>query len=118
LRAPARNQQAQPAARQRQQHALDQRLAEQAPRVRAQRGPDRKLARPADRTREQQVADVHARYEQHEPDRAQQQQQRQPDLANHLLLERHEARAVASIGVGIGGGQIPHHPVEIGLRLP
>ena len=92
-------------------------MAEQAPLARAQRGANGEFACPAGRAREQQIADIHARDQQHEPDRAQQHPQDRPDITDQSFLERDERRAIASVGLGIGVGESPHHSVQIGLRL-
>ena len=71
------------AAGEREQHALDQRLRDDLPPRRADRQAHRGLAAARDRAREQQVGDVGARDQQHEPAHAEQDLQAAPVLLLH-----------------------------------
>jgi hypothetical protein len=66
-----------------QQDALDERLDDDVAARRADREPDRGLAAPGDRAGEQQVGDVGARDEQHQPAHAKQKLQAAPVLLLH-----------------------------------
>ena len=73
------------------QRVRSQRLA---PSASAHRG----LVRSRRRADEQQVGDVGARDQQHEPDRAHQHQQRRPGAADRPLADRHQPEARVRIG--------------------
>ena len=75
------------------QHALHQQLTQQPPALRAERGPHRDLALPRGAAREEQVGDVRARDEQHEPDGGHEHEQGGPDVGDHLLLKRNQTHA-------------------------
>ena len=66
-----------------------------------ERAPPPRAIAPVART-QQQVGDVGAGDEQHEPDRAHQHQQRRPGAADRALANRHEPQARVRIGVGVG----------------
>jgi len=90
---PAGQQGAGSPARQRQDHALDQRLADEPPARRAERGPNRQLPLARGRPGEHQVGDVGAGDEQHERHGAEDDENRPPGAADHLLHQRHHRRA-------------------------
>ena len=68
--------------------ALRDQLRDQAPPARAEREPDLQLLLTAERAGEQQVADIRAGDQQHEGDRAEQQQQRLPRIADERVAEK------------------------------
>ena len=72
LRAPRRQEHAEHAAHHGERGALGQELANQPPASRAERGANRQLPVPRDASGRQQIGDVDARDEQHEPDGGQQ----------------------------------------------
>ena len=74
--------------------------------------------RRAGRARQQQIRDVHAGDEQHEPDGAQQHQQRPPSRrADLLFLERNRVDALAAIRSWIGLLETLREPIERAARL-
>ena len=75
----------------------------QLPAAGAERDANRGLVRPAGGAHEQQVGDVRAGHEQHEPDGAHQHQQRRPGVADGALAHRDEPQTRVRIGVGVGG---------------
>ena len=72
----------------REHQAFGEHLAHQPAALGAKRGAHADLALARGASRQQQVGDVDARDEQHERDRADQREQRRPQLADHLLLQR------------------------------
>jgi hypothetical protein len=68
--------------------ALRHQLRDQAPPARAKREPDLQLLLTPERPGEQQVADIRAGDQQHEGDRAEQQQQRLPRIADERVAEK------------------------------
>ena len=98
--APRRDQQANAGADARQHHALDNQLADEAPASGAHRGADGHLLLAAHGPRQQQVGHVGAGDEQHQRDRAQQQEQRRPHVLHHLILERRHHGAHVAIRFG------------------
>jgi hypothetical protein len=80
------------AARQAEQHALGQQLPEDARAARADCRADRDFFLASRRARQQQVRDVRAGDQQHKPDRAQQNIERQPYVAHDLFEQRHDAQ--------------------------
>ena len=81
-----------------QQDALGQQLHARCGRGwrRARRAPRTRFCR-AERARQQQVGHVGARDQQHEADGAEQDEQRPPHVADHLLVQRHDAEGEAAI---------------------
>ena len=78
--------------------ALGQELLHEPPASGAERRPHGHLARAAVRPREQEVGDVDARDEQHERDRAEQDQQRRPDAAHDPILQTHRGHHAILVG--------------------
>ena len=85
------------AAGQRQHHALGQQLPNDAAAAGADRRADRDLALAARGAHEQQVRDVGAGDQQHKADRAQQDEQRRPDVADDLVLQQLDAEPVVAL---------------------
>ena len=113
-----RQREAEDAADQRQQHALDEQLADDAPARRAERHADADLARAVRGAREQQVGDVRARDQQHERDRAHQRPEHDPDLpAVLLLVVGDDPRRDVLVGRRIVVGEPRDDRRQLGLRL-
>ena len=74
-----------------------QQLPQQPAAGSAQRRSDGQLALTSGRSREQQVRDVDAGDQQHEKDRAEQDQQRPPDVADDFVVESNEPHADSCI---------------------
>ena len=89
---PRSQQHAERAAGQRHHHALGQQLLHDAPPIGAERAAHRDLALPALRSREHQVGEVRARDQQDERHRAEQHEQRRPDVLHDLLVVRNHRR--------------------------
>ena len=64
----------------------------------AERGAHGHLRLARERARQQQIRDVGARDEQHEADRADEHDERASDVADHLLVERHDAERQPAVG--------------------
>jgi hypothetical protein len=91
---PDRARDARGAANRRQHDALDEELPQQPAAARADRRSDGDLLLPCCRAREQQIGDVRASDQQHESDRAEQDEQRGLELRRHeCLAERDQPRA-------------------------
>ncbi len=111
---PERQTDAQGAAGQTQDHALGEQLAEHPAASSAQRGPHRHLATPALGPGEEQAGHVGAGDEQHEADRAHQDEDRRTDVTDERLGQ----------GSKLGPGdllaflrfELPVDPVQVGLR--
>ena len=88
LDAQAGDQQAEGAAREREEGRLGEELADDAAAARAEGRADGDLLAPAERPGEHEVGDVGARDQEDEPDRAEQHQQRRPHVADELLVQR------------------------------
>ena len=86
------------AAEQRQPDALGQQLAHDPKPARAHRGAHGHLALTRERSRQQQVRDIRARDQQHDPDRRQQHCQRRAHVAHHLLEQRHDRERQSAVG--------------------
>ena len=107
------------AADRRQHDALGEELGEEATSGRAHRRTDRHFALPRRAAREQQVGDVGARDQQHEPDRAEHHPQRGHQVRREeVVLERLDAGAPAGVRCGELLGDLfrDGHHVGIGLR--
>ena len=112
------------AAGQAEQQALEEDRARESPPAGAQGEADRELAGARLRAHEEQVGDVHAGDQQQDPDRAQQEPQRRPDVAHDGLEERDDQGPEAALGE-IGRGvlvrkdveQIRHQRLQLGLPL-
>ena len=87
------------AARHREHQAFGEHLAHQPPALRAERGAHADLALARGAARQQQIRDVDAGHEQHEHDGAHQREQRRPELADHLFLQRKEHHRPAGIAL-------------------
>ncbi|MDQ3137822.1 MAG: hypothetical protein M3Q93_09600 [Gemmatimonadota bacterium] len=99
---PEREEQAQASAGQRQQHALGQELTHEPLPAGAKRGPDGDLLRAGRGARQQQIGDVGACDQEHEPDGAQQHQQRGAHIPGGPRGERCGDQApVGRIGVRV-----------------
>jgi len=105
------------AAGDREQNAFREQLANQPGPAGAQRATHRELACPRCRTRQREVGDIHASDQQHKADRREQHQEKNPQVANHRLLEGHQGRADALVGVGESRRQVSRDPVHVGARL-
>ncbi len=70
--------------------AFDEQLAHDRASIAADREPRRNLARAPAGARQQQAGQVHAGDQQHHADAGRQELQRQPHVAGHLLLQRHQ----------------------------
>lgn len=83
----------------RQQESFGQALTEDAAPAGADREPHRRLVVPGRGPRDEQAGDVHAADRQQQADRAEQRQQRRPDLTCRVVLQSHrvERGAVASV---------------------
>jgi hypothetical protein len=64
----------------------------------AERRANRDFLPARQRTREQEIGDVGARDEQHESDGANQHDERAPDVADDLFLQRHDAEGQSAVG--------------------
>ena len=84
---------AEKAAGQRERQALGQQLADDLEATSAERGAGRELALSYRGAHQQEIRDVGARNEQHEADRAEQNQQRLPGIANDRFLQRRLLRS-------------------------
>jgi hypothetical protein len=92
-------------------------LLEYATASRAQCGTDRQLLSARERTREEQVADVGAGDQQNERDRAEQHDERHPDVANNQLLQRDHRRAPARICLRVLALEARRDRAHLRLRL-
>ena len=97
----------------RQQSALDERLAHQREAAGAEGRADREVPGGARGPREHEIRDVGAGDEQHEHDRAQEHPQRATDVADHLVVRRHQPDAPARVGVGVLPREILRRCVSI-----
>ena len=113
--APARQEDAAQAACQRHESALGEQLPDEPRAAGAERRAHRDLALPAGRAGQQQIRDVGAGDQQHEPDGARKDRQRPPDVPHHELLERDHAADPLRVGFRVGA--LSHDRVELGLRL-
>jgi hypothetical protein len=108
------------AAYQREQQALGEQLAHDAAAARPERRAQRELALARADAREQQVRDVHARHEQHQPDRAEQHEQRLAGVADERLAEAGrrpaDALVLARVLLGEAGGDRGHLLARCGDR--
>ncbi len=114
--AEARQQQSRQSAGGREDQRLREQLLEDAPAPGAQRRTDRQFLTAAEATREQQVPDVRACDQQHESDRAEQHQERGPDVADDELLQRQDRRAPARVFLWIVALEPLGDRVHLGLR--
>ncbi len=106
------------AARQRQQNALREQLPHDPPARRAERRAYRHLLVTRRRAREQKVRDVGARDEQHEADRAEEDEQRRARLRpDQSLAQGDEAHAPVRVRVGVGLGESRGDAAQLLLRL-
>ena len=104
------------AAQERQENAFGDELAHDASAVRAQSGANGQLRPPGDGAGQQQIREVGASDEQHERDRAEQQQQRGAHLAGDALLQSNQVEGGVRLGIRV---ELPHaacEPVQLGLR--
>ena len=89
-----------------------------APPARAERGAQGELRAPRGAPHQQQVGDVGAGDEQHQPDRAEQDQQRRPGVLHDVVVQRHRpdpevrGRVLLELLPELGGD-----PVHLGLGL-
>ena len=116
-RAPGGDEEPEPAAEEREEKALGEELPEEPLAPGAEGDADRELAGPAARAREEEVGHVGAGDEEDERDRAEEDEEERPHVSDHRVGERHQARAGALVGVGIGEGETARDAVEVGLRL-
>jgi hypothetical protein len=105
------------AARQREQAALGQQLADQPPPARPERGADRQLPGPPRRSREQKARDVRARHQQHEADRAQQQVEGRAYAAADQLVERRDRHRAGRVVLRMLRRELAADRVEVGPGL-
>ena len=113
-----REQQADDAGDERQQNALDEQLADDLPAACANRDTDAHLARSSSGLGQEQVGDVRARDQQHEPDRSHQRPEEQRDLrAENAFDERIGVRPEILVGLRILRGQRRADGLELGARL-
>ncbi len=111
---PARDDNAGHAAREREQQALDEELADEPTRTRAERGTRDHFVRARGRASEEQVGDVGARGGQHQSDSAHQQPERLVNLAEHIVGERHQLNAKRPVRPGCGHIQPFLDGIELG----
>ena len=90
VHAPGGEHQSRGAAKQRDDQALGEQLAQQPRTAGAERGANRQLAVARRRARQQQVRDIRARDEQDERDGAEQDEERPAHFANQFHVQRHE----------------------------
>ncbi len=113
---PARHDDARHAAREREQQALDEELADEASGARAERGARDHLVRARGGPREEQVRDVGAGRGEHQSDRAEQQPERLVNLAEHVVGERHQLHAERPVGPRSGHIQPLLDGIELSVR--
>ncbi len=82
----------------------------------ADRQADRGFASSRRGAREQEVGDIRARDEQHEADRACEQEERRLRVADHRLVRRRETHAPAMVRVGIRRIEPGAHGIDLRLR--
>ena len=92
-----RQPQAQNAAEDSQGQAFDQHFARDSPPAGAERGPDRQFLLAAFGAHQQQIRDVRAGDQQHQPDGSHQHPQHRPDVSHDFLLQRLELGSEARI---------------------
>ena len=117
IRAPQREQHAEPATRECQQHALGDELRDEPPAARPERKADADFAAPCSRAGEHQARDVGARDQQHERDHDQQQRHEAHHRPTHrgvharLAFGDHRDET-ATVGRGVLDPQLAHHDVH------
>jgi hypothetical protein len=99
------------------QHTFGQQLLHDAPAAGAERSTQRDLLGPAVGAHQQQVGQVGAGDEQHQRDGAEQHQQRQPRVADQILLQRHDQRTPVLVLSGILLRQACGQRIQVGLGL-
>ena len=116
--APEGQPQAQHAAGEREQQALGQELAHESLPAGSQRGAHRDLLRPRGRAGEQQVGDVGAGDQQHEPHRTQEHQQGRPDRSGRAVAQRcGEQAPIRGVGIGVLGLELLGQGADLRRRL-
>jgi hypothetical protein len=113
---PPGEQQADRGAAQRQQDAFRQQLAHDASAVGAQRGANGELTPSSRGARQQQIGDVGAGDDQHEPDRAHQQQQRGSNVPHHVVFHGDELGPSPRIRLRVLAGQDATDGRDLRLR--
>jgi hypothetical protein len=96
---------------------LGEELPDDAPAIRAERGPNGNLALSGRAARQQQVRDVGARNQEHERDRAREDEKGGPVLARQLFVERNDARAPACVARRKLRRERSRDGCHLGLRL-
>jgi hypothetical protein len=83
----------------------------------AERTADRDLPLAHGTAHEQQVRDVHAADQHDEADGTEEREQRRPDVADDLILQRHDVRRFVGVGVRILRGQPAGHRLDLLVRM-
>ena len=117
VEAPGRERDADRAAGERQEGALGEELPHHAPAAGAERDADGDLALPRGGAREHEVADVGSGDQEHERDRAPEDEQRRFRVLDLMLLEQLDVDGVVLVGVGIQLAETARHGVERFLDL-
>ena len=117
VEAPGREGNAERAAGERQEGALGEELPHHAPAAGAERDADGDLALPRGGAREHEVADVGSGDQEHERDRAPEDEQRRFRVLDLMLLEQLDVDGVVLVGVGIQLAETARHGVERFLDL-
>ena len=108
------------APQQREQGALGQQLAQQAQPVGAEDRADRNLALTPHQARERQVGDARTDDQEHESGGSEEHEQRRPERARQLFLERRRHHSIAidrAVNVGIAGLKAGGDDVQVGAGL-
>src|SRR6185369_17479029 len=114
--APERAEHAKQTATAREQQTLDEHLSHNGPTSCAERGPNRDLLASHCRLRQKQIRDVRTRDQQHEPNRAKQNQHRQTQIADVVSMQRARDKAETFVCARVFSGQSLPDPCEIGIR--
>ena len=112
--ADSRQQDSEHASEKRQHRALGQALAHQPAAARAERHAHGKLPLAGNRARQQQAGHIHARNQQHQADRTQQQPERGPHIS-HIRPERLRDEGATCVGLRILFREMTAHQRQFGL---
>src|SRR5262249_1370120 len=105
------------AADDREEQALGEHLADEAAAARAERDADRELALPDRRPREEEVRDVGAGDEQHEPNCADEKKERRPGVARQELAQPRDAAGPVGVALWVDDPEALDDAGHLGARL-
>jgi hypothetical protein len=115
--APADGRQRDQSARACEHRRFEQRLRDETTARGAERRSNRHLAASRDAAGEEHVREIRARHQQHEPDAAEQQQERGTGRADRLLVQRHDGRADAPVRIRVRDGRLARDARDFVRRL-